>query len=105
MIEPVGACCAGGTHTTAVPLDRLRGRVGSFEYHVSVHRSDRFEDFLVYAVRIDEPLPEIAVPLLSGDPDVALDLQAVLDRVYDAGPYRRRIRYAETAPAPPLRPD
>jgi hypothetical protein len=37
----------GGTHTTAVPLDRLSAMVGPFEYHVSVHRSDLFEDYFV----------------------------------------------------------
>lgn len=45
------------------------------------------------------------MPLLPGDPDVPIDLQAVFDRSYDTGPYRRRIRYAGTAPIPPLRPE
>ena len=94
-----------GVHTTAVPLDRLTALVGQFAYHVSVHRSDRFEDFLVYPVRLDERLPEIVIPLLPGDADVPIDLQAVFNRAYDTGPYRRRIRYAESAPVPPLRPD
>jgi hypothetical protein len=95
----------GGVHSTAVPFDRLSGLAVPFDYHVSVHRSDRFEDFLVYPFRLDERLPEIAVPLLSGDLDVPIDLQAVFDRAYDTGPYRRRIRYAESTPIPPLRPD
>jgi hypothetical protein len=44
----------------------------------------------------------IAVPLLPGDEPVPLDLQAILDRYYDAGQYRRRVRYRETEPVPPL---
>jgi hypothetical protein len=95
----------GGVHSTAVPLDRLSAQVGPFDYHVSVHRSDRFEDFLVYPVRLEERLPEVALPLLPGDPDVSIDLQAVFDRAYDTGPYHRRIRYAEASPVPPLRSD
>jgi hypothetical protein len=95
----------GGVHTTAVPLERLLAQVGQFDYHVSVHRSDRFEDYLVYPARLEERLPEIGIPLLHDDPDVLLDLQVLLDRVYDTGPYRRRIRYAESVPIPPLRPD
>jgi hypothetical protein len=95
----------GGTHSTAVPLDRLSPLAGPFDYHVSVHRFDRFEDFLVYPIRLDERLPEINVPLLPGDPEAPLDLQAVFDRAYDAGPYRRRIHYAATTLVPPLRPD
>ena len=47
-------------------------------------------------------LPEIAIPLLPGDGDVAVDLQEVFQRSYDAGPYRRRIRYRQTEPVPPL---
>jgi hypothetical protein len=92
----------GGVHTTAVPLDRLTDQVGTFDYQVSIHR---FEDFLVYPIRLEERLPEIAIPLLPGDPDVPIDLQAVFDRAYDIGPYRRRIRYPESRPVPPLRPD
>jgi hypothetical protein len=53
----------GGLHTTALPLDYLQAIVGRFDYHVSIHRSDRFEDFLVYPIRLAEPLPEVAVPL------------------------------------------
>jgi hypothetical protein len=92
----------GGRHTTAVPLDRLREAAGPCDYHVSIHRSDRFEDFLVYPFRLPDPLPEIAVPLLPGDPDVAVDLQKLFDRAYDVGPCGRRGRYRETTPVPPL---
>ena len=94
-----------GLHTSAVPLDYHSAAVGPFDYHVSVHRSDRFEDYFVYPFRLAEGLPEIAIPLLPGDGEVALDLQAVFDRAYDTGPYRRRIRYADTEPVPPLRPE
>ncbi len=94
-----------GLHTTAGPLDYLTEAVGPFDYHVSVHQSDRFEDYFIYPVRLAERLPEIAIPLLPGDGEVALDLQAVFDRAYDTGPYRRRIRYAEAEPVPPLRPE
>ncbi len=92
-----------GEHTTAVPRDLVEARAGDFDYHVSIHRFDRFEDFLVYPIQLDERLPEMAIPLLPGDPDVTVDLQAVFDRSYDTGPYRRRVRYAESTPVPPLR--
>lgn len=95
----------GGQHTSAVPHDYLREAVGRFDYHVSIHRSDRFEDFLVYPILLTEPLPEIPVPLLPGDPEALIDLQAVFDHAYDVGPYRRRIRYVDVAPAPPLAPE
>src|SRR3989442_1271435 len=58
------ALLRGGMHTPAVPLDRLVAQVGAFDYQVSIHRFDRFEDFLVYPIRLEERLPEIAIPLL-----------------------------------------
>ena len=93
-----------GIHTTSVPLDRLALQVGAFDYHISIHRADRFEDFLVYPVRLAEQLPEITIPLLPNDAEILIDLQAVFDRAYDTGPYRKRIRYQETSPVPPLSP-
>ena len=95
----------GRTHATAVPLDLALEQAGPFDYHVAIHPFDRLEDFLVYPIRLEERLPEITIPLLPGDPDVTIDLQAVFDRCYDTGPYRRRVRYAEVTPVPPLRPD
>jgi hypothetical protein len=90
----------GGQHTTAVPFRPARDKAGPFDYHVCVHRFDNLEDYFVYPVRLQDLLPEIAVPLLPGDGDVVVDLQAVFQRSYDAGPYRRRIRYRQTEPVP-----
>jgi hypothetical protein len=95
----------GGHHTTAVPLDRLTSVAGAFDYHVSIHHFDNLEDYFVYPFRLPDPSPRIAIPLLPGDPPVSLDLQAVLDRTYDAGPYRREIDYGSAPPAPSLSAD
>lgn len=92
----------GGTHSTAVPLDALQAAAPSFEYHVCVRRFDRWEDYFVYPVALDEMLPEIAVPLLPGDGAVAVDLQEIFQRTYEAGAYQRRIRYQENEIVPPL---
>lgn len=92
----------GGEHATSVPRKRALAKAGPFDYHVCVHHFDNLEDYFVYPIRLNEPLPEIAVPLLPGDPPVSVNLQAVLNRCYDTGPYHRRVRYAETIPAPPL---
>lgn len=95
----------GGRHATAVPRDRLIAEAGPFDYHVSIHHADDIEDYFIYPIRLDERLPEIAIPLLPDDPDVVIDLQAVFDHCYDTGPYRVLVDYAEDAPVPPLRPD
>jgi hypothetical protein len=92
----------GGEHTTAVPRHKLAKAAGEFEYHVSIHRFDNLEDFFVYPIRLTEPLPEIAIPLLSGDSPLLVDLQGVFQHTYDAGPYHREIDYRQDPPAPPL---
>jgi Protein of unknown function (DUF4058) len=94
-----------GTHVTAVPRGVARAKAGPFDYHASVHRFDRPNDFFVYPIRLEERLPVLAIPLLPGDPDVLLDLQAAFDGAYDAGPFRKRIRYGEDTIKPPLRPE
>jgi hypothetical protein len=95
----------GGEHATAVSLDRAREECGPFDYHVSVSGFDDRETFYVYPIRLEDRLPPVTVPLLPGDPSVTLDLQAVFDRCYDAGPYAREIRYGLDAVIPPLRPE
>jgi Protein of unknown function (DUF4058) len=92
----------GGTHVTAVPRGPAVEKAGTFEYHVCVHRFHQPNDYFVYPVRLEERLPGIAIPLLPGDPDVPLSLQAVFDRAYDEGPYHRTVRYGEAPIIPPL---
>lgn len=95
----------GGTHTTAVPLELLAAKVGAFDYHISVHRFDKFEDFLVNPIILNERLPDVSIPLLPGDAEVSVSLQVVFDRSYDTGPYHRRIQYTGALPVPPLNAD
>ena len=89
----------------AVPLVRARRLAGAFDYHVCLHRFSDPVNFHVYPLRMTQRLPRIAVPLLPGDADVLVDLQAVFDRAYDTGPYRRLSPYRAVTPAPPLTPD
>ncbi len=91
-----------GVHSTAVSERALRRAVAVFDYHVCVHRADRPDEFSVYPIRLSQRLPTVVVPLLPNDPDVPLDLQAVFDRCYDTGPYRRRLDYHAAAVVPPL---
>jgi hypothetical protein len=95
----------GGVHSTAVPRDRAVAKAGPFDYHVCVHAFDRWQDFVVYPVLLQECLPPINIPLLPGDPPVTVDLQAVFARCYDAGPYRRELTYQLADVVPPLRPE
>jgi hypothetical protein len=55
----------------------------------------------VWPIALDQPLPIVPVPLLSKDPDVALDIQAVFAAVYDEGRYRALVDYS-VAPEVPV---
>jgi hypothetical protein len=92
----------GGEHTTAVPRWRIEREAGPFDYHVAIHPYDSLEDYYVYPFKLEESLPEVAVPLLPGDGGVAVDLQIVLNRCYDTGPYSRRVKYDISRLVPPL---
>jgi Protein of unknown function (DUF4058) len=93
-----------GAHTSAVPHGLAREKAGPFDYHVSIHRFDRTWEFLVYPIALSRRLPTIRIPLLPGDAEVPLNLQSVFQRTYDAGPYRRAVRYGEDPIDPPLPP-
>jgi hypothetical protein len=54
-----------------------------------------------YPISVRQRLPVIAIPLREQDADVSLDLQAVMQRVYQDGPFAS-IDYRKP-PAPPLR--
>ncbi|MCS7264514.1 MAG: DUF4058 family protein, partial [Armatimonadetes bacterium] len=58
----------------------------------------------VYAWTIKQPLPTIPIPLKRGDEDVMLDLQKVLNAVYDRAGYDYRLAY-DRQPEPPLSDD
>jgi Protein of unknown function (DUF4058) len=89
-----------GPHVLAVP--ELIARKKPYAYLVCVSRAvDRREVFELYRRRLRDRLPNIRVPLAGDDPDVVLDIQAVLAETYDRGDYRDRLAYSEAC-NPPL---
>lgn len=91
----------GGTHTTAVPLDRVQP-LPRFDYHICVRHFERPAEFQIYSIRLTEPLPAIEVRLPTKRPGIALDLQAVFQRCYDAAQYNRQVDYRRDSIDPPL---
>jgi len=67
----------------------------------SALRQGNWMDYTLYPIRLREPLPCIPVPLAGQDPDVLLDLQVAVNRVYREGPYARAVDYSGE-PEPPL---
>jgi hypothetical protein len=82
-----------GPHVLAVPEHVARMKA-EYDYLVSVNRAAAGrEEFELYPRRLPERLPRVAVPLAEGDPDVPLDLQAVVAHCYEAGCYADRLAY------------
>ena len=97
------------SQTHLVEIDLRRGGVRpsppelpSCDYYVLVSRYQARPSVDVWPVGLGDRLPVVPIPRTAPDPDVALDLQAILHQVYDAAGYSKYI-YAET-PQPPLTP-
>lgn len=89
-----------GLFTVAVAKDRLR-HPHRHDYIACLYRSNPVEEYEVFPISRRDPLPPLKVPLGKGVPDDILEIQSVLDRVYDDGAYARRIDYNDEA-EPPL---
>jgi len=68
------------------------------------HPGDERRISEIWPVGLNEPLPILPIPLLSPDPDVALDLNAAIGSVYARTGYEWRIDYRRPVPPPELRP-
>jgi hypothetical protein len=97
------------TNVHLVEIDLLRGGprlplVGMppCDYCVLVARGQERPKAGVWPVMLRDRLPPIPIPLREGEPDASLDLQAMLDLVYDRSNYAGRIY--DGAPQPALRP-
>ena len=72
-----------------------RGHAQVCEFASSYIKSDQF-----WPMALDQPLPKIPVPLLPGDADLALDLQACFTAIYSLFHYDDGIDYAVDPPGP-----
>ena len=73
-------------------------------YRVTIHLPAEADRAFLVPVPLRGRLPAPAVPLRPGDPEVRLDLQALLDETYATGRYAGEIDYARP-PVPPLDED
>lgn len=93
-----------------VEIDLLRGGprmpmepAPPCDYLVMVARPSEWPRAGVWPIRLQDPLPEIPVPLGAPDPDARVPLQPLVHAIYDAAGYDRFIY--ESEPDPPLRPE
>ena len=97
------------TPVNLVEIDLLRGgtRLPTKEplkpadYYTFVCRCERRPKLEVYGWPLRRRLPALPVPLAGDDPDVVMDLQEVLDAVYERAGYRHYLNYERNV-EPPL---
>ncbi len=92
-----------GRHLAEVPLELLES-LRPWHYLVNVIRTDQ-DEYEFYTISLRDRLPRIGIPLKPGEPDVVLDLQAVLARSYEIGPYPERLDDYHGRPVPRLAGD
>ncbi|MFO0805033.1 MAG: DUF4058 family protein [Gemmataceae bacterium] len=101
------------SQTNFVELDLLRGGprmswagLPKCDYYALVSRAGtRFRDppeAQVWPIGLRDRLPKIPIPLRAGEPEPLLDLQAIVDEVYDAAGYSLYIY--DGSPEPQLSP-
>lgn len=78
----------------------MRAALPDADYFVIVGRAERRPDCEVFATRLREPLPVVPIPLRQ-DEAVEVDLQALLDGVYERAGYDLDVDYRQE-PVPPL---
>lgn len=97
-----------------VELDLLRGgeRPGvelvedplDTDYVLVVNRARAKRLSEIWPVALNVALPLIPVPLMAPDPDIVLDMNAIVHAIYDSASYERRIDYQSPVPPPAVRP-
>ncbi len=103
--------CLEDPHINFVEIDLLRGgqRMPMFDpwpdspYYVLVNRQGEGTQCKVWPAHALKPLPVVPIPLERPDPDVPVDLQALVERIHARSRYDRQIDYAK-GPQPALAP-
>lgn len=94
-----------------VEVDLLRGGTSLpmsgehfSDYRILVSRAGRRPVADLYGFSLQQPIPPFPVPLLPGEEEPILELQPLLNRVYEKGRYHLAIDYGQP-PVPPLGED
>jgi hypothetical protein len=84
-----------GQPTTDYPREELP----DWDYAVTITRITQPGNYEIYPTTLDKELPRIRLPLTATDQDLVLDLQRLVERVYEQGEFAARIGYRnEIAP-------
>jgi hypothetical protein len=98
-----------GTMTNLVEIDLLRGgprmpweEIPECDYYVAISRGENRTRADFWPIRLRDRLPAIPIPLRGDESQPKLDLQGVLNEIYDSAGYADEVYRRE--PDPPLSP-
>ena len=83
----------------------MSGLIPDADYLVTVSRSEERPKIRVFPATLTDALPCFPIPLLPGDEDLKLNLQAILHSVHDRSGYARRLDYSKPVPDPEISED
>ena len=78
----------------------ILGNVPIADYQILIGRSDCRPNADLYAFDLRSSIPSFPLPLMAGEESPKVELQELLDRVYDQAGYASRVDY--TQPVVPL---
>lgn len=82
---------------TRVPMQK---KLPAGQYFIFLSRAEERPITLVWPITLQQPLPTVPIPLLPGDADVLLDLQAAFTTAYDLLGYDLLVDYRTTPDVP-----
>lgn len=100
-------------HLVEIDLIRAGTRVGEelleqpeleMDYVLLVNRAGSLRVSDIWPIQLNEPLPAIPIPLTFPDPDVILDLGAIVQTIMERYRYNAVFDYSRSIPPPQLRP-
>ncbi len=99
-----------GSASHLVEIDLLRGHTAmpmvgadaTSDYRIVVSRANTRPLADLYEFSLRSPIPHFLLPLHPSDPELEVDLQAILFGVYERGSYPVRIDYRQPVPPPKL---
>jgi hypothetical protein len=97
-----------GTHLVEIDLIRkfrpmpFAGISAETDYRILVSRAQQRPQAALYAFNLRDPIPVFPLPLRSISEAIPINLNDLIDTLYDAGAYARRIDYRQDPPTPKL---
>jgi hypothetical protein len=100
-----------GSSTHLVEIDLLRQGdpmpildSGRADYQILVSRSHCRPDAYLYLFDLEQPIPQLPIPLRAGEPEPTIDLQQLIDEVYKRARFDLAIDYSQPV-KPALSPE